>query len=123
MSASASAAAGGAPAAFPPTVLPQDVAVAIRDTVDGGTIPNLPWAVVKSLTHTWQTKRLGEGGFGEVFKGTYDYVSALQHNCNMLLTFQLMCVSVVVESGAFVDEQARLWTHSLADWCSWRSNA
>jgi hypothetical protein len=63
-------AAGGAPAALRPVDLPQDAAVAIRNTVDGGPIPNLTWAVVESLTHTRTTKRLGEGGFGEVFKGT-----------------------------------------------------
>ncbi len=51
--------------------LPQAVAVAIRDTVDGGVIPNVSWAVVEALTHTWTSKQLGTGGFGDVFKGRY----------------------------------------------------
>ena len=50
-------------------LLPQDVAVAIRDTVDGGVIPNLTWAVVEALTHMWTSQQLGSGGFGDVFKG------------------------------------------------------
>ena len=65
-----SSAAGGAPASLRPAELPHDSAETIRDTVDGGPIPNLKWVVVESLTHAWTTKRLGEGGFGEVFKGT-----------------------------------------------------
>jgi hypothetical protein len=65
-----SSAAGGAPAALRPADLPHDTAAAIRDTVDGGPIPNLTWAVAESLTHTRTTKKIGEGGFGEVFKGT-----------------------------------------------------
>ena len=69
------AADAGAPAASgtvmqrPASVLPQAVAVAIRDTVDGGVIPNVSWAVVEALTHTWTSKKLGTGGFGDVFKG------------------------------------------------------
>ncbi len=56
-------------AALPAADLPRDAAVSIRDTVDGGPVPNLSWAVVESMTHKWTTKQLGEGGFGEVFKG------------------------------------------------------
>ena len=52
-------------------LLPQDVAVAIRDTVDGGVIPNLTWAVVETLTHMWTSQQLGSGGFGNVFKGRF----------------------------------------------------
>ncbi len=54
---------------FKAVALPRDVAHAIRDTADGAHVPNLPWAVVESLTHMWQVPKIGSGGFGEVYKG------------------------------------------------------
>ena len=71
MAADAGAPAGGAVFQRPTSLLPQEFAVPIRDTVDGGVIPNLSWAAVETLTHTWTSKQLGSGGFGEVFKGGY----------------------------------------------------
>ena len=93
-----SSAAGGAPpAGLRPAELLQDTAAAIRDTVDGGPIPNLTWAVVESLTHTRTTKQLGEGGFGEVYKGTGSSAGPSTLVCHMLPTSLCgVCVRIII---------------------------
>jgi hypothetical protein len=89
MSASAAGVARVAPSAGPaayayaPVALRPDEAAAIRDTVDGGAIPNLSYQTVEQMTRRWTTKQLGSGGFGEVFKGMMRYQLALQ--CNFFL--------------------------------------
>jgi hypothetical protein len=111
------ASAAGAPAAVAPprpAALRPDEAVAIRDTVDGGAIPNLSYQTVEQMTHMWTTKQLGSGGFGEVFKGMMRCHSTLQCN-NFLFMISLMSRCIVDE------QQVPFTTHSLRGLCTWPS--
>jgi hypothetical protein len=111
-----------APTAFRrPVGLPQAVAVAIRDTVDGGVIPNVSWAVVEALTHTWTSKQLGTGGFGDVFKGENTRGTVMFRVSYVAVSYCCNPHPTCPACAALALRQARLWTNSLTERCTWLS--
>lgn len=83
----------------------------MRQTAMGGDVPNLPWAGVEALSGNWAAdRRVGEGGFGDVFQGLLlRLINELTGAAISIYVRPLHCIffSFGLSAGSFWDPNAR----------------